>query len=109
MNIISWNIRGIANDPSIRRLRKLIKAKSASVIAILEPKVTVGDIRDFEFKLNCIGSFANLKNNIWLFWKSGVTCSIIHSTDQYISAMLNIGGIDVIIFFVHASCDANIR
>ena len=109
MKLLVWNIRELAKNPSIRRLKKIIKSKSTSVIAIFEPKVTVGNIRDFEFRLNCVGSFANSENNIWLFWKSCVTCNIIHSTEQYISAMLNIGGIDVIIFFVYASCDANIR
>src|SRR4051812_4290473 len=109
MNLLAWNIRGLSNSPSVRRLRKIIGTGNISVVAIFEPKITVGDIRDYEFKLNCVGSCANLEGNIWLFWKSGVICSILHSIAQYISALINIGGIEVVIFFLHANCDSNIR
>lgn len=56
-----------------------------------------------------MGSSSNLKGNIRLFWKTRINFTILLSTDQYISVMLDVGGIDVVIFFVHSSYDANIR
>lgn len=66
-------------------------------------------IKDYEFKLNYAGSTSNLEGNIWLLWKSGIICSIIHSTAQYIFLSLEIGGIQVNICFVHARYEANVR
>src|SRR5438270_443701 len=109
MNIIAWNIRGLDNPSSIRRLRKLIKDHSVSCFAIFEPKVYTRPIKNLEFKLNCIGSCSNLEGNIWFFWKVGVACSIIKFTSQYIMAQIEIGGIQSIVLFVHASCNPNTR
>src|SRR4051812_41419480 len=91
MNIIAWNIRGLDNPTSIRRLKKLIKEHYVSCFAIFEPKVYTGPIKDLEFKLNCVGSWSNLEGNIWLFWKVGVACSVIKYSSQYILAEIFIG------------------
>lgn len=49
---MSWNIRGLSNGPSLRRLKKLISIKKLSYFALLETIVTKGTIKEFERKLN---------------------------------------------------------
>src|SRR5204863_695363 len=45
-------------------LRKLVKPHKAQCFAVIEPKISYTTISDFEFKLNCGGSFANQEGNI---------------------------------------------
>lgn len=47
INCISWNIR-VANVFSIRRIKKLIKLHKVSCLALLEPKITKGNIADLQ-------------------------------------------------------------
>lgn len=103
MKLIAWNIRGLANNSSFRRLKKLIKKNNVSCFAIFEPKVAKGSVNDYAIKFNCLGSISNHEGNIWLFLKLGIKCSVLHITAQYISMILAVGDIDVIIFFMHAS------
>lgn len=67
MKLIAWSIRGLANNPSIRRLKRLIKVQNILCSANVEPRVTKGSIKDYEFKLNCMGSISNHEGNIWVF------------------------------------------
>lgn len=69
MNILAWNIGGIAINPSIRRLKKLFKSHKLSCVAIFEPKISPSYIKDIMFKLNCVDSIANNEGNIWILWK----------------------------------------
>src|SRR4051812_10546629 len=100
VNILVWNIRGLANKPSLTRLRKLMKLHNIEVLAILEPKVTKGTIEDYEFKLNCVGSFSNREGNIWLFWKNSVKVVVHNFSAQFIFAMIDIGGVKSDVFFI---------
>lgn len=58
--------------------------------------------------LNCLYSVAN-QEGIWVFWKSCVQFSLLYISTQYVSIQIDIGGIEVVIFFVHTSCDGNVR
>src|SRR4051812_35487973 len=109
LNFLVWNIRGIANLPSQRRLKKLIKVHNIDCVAIIEPKIRVGTAKDFEFKLNCNNSFSDVEGNIWVFWKNNVKATLIKCTSQYIYLTLEIGGIDTDIFIIHASCNSSHR
>lgn len=80
MKLLTWNIRGIANAPSLRRLKRIIKSNKIICFSIFEPKVTLDSIKDYEFKLNFINSFSNNEGNIWVFWKNEAKYSIISST-----------------------------
>lgn len=50
---ILWNIIGIVNSPSIRRLKKTLTSNKVDICAIFEPKYSKGSIEDYEKKLNC--------------------------------------------------------
>src|SRR4051812_5333823 len=84
INLLSWNIRGLGNSPSLRRVKKLIKTHKIDCFAIIEPKIKAATPKDYEVKLNCSGSFANNEGNIWVFWKYYVKCTVKHSTSQYV-------------------------
>src|SRR4051794_15074863 len=109
MNYLVWNIRGIGNNPSIRRLKKLFRSNTLSYAAIFEPKVDQTNLNDIMFKLKCDGAFSNDEGNIWILWKSHFKCSIIHACSQYVVVQTLFSNIDVIIFFVHANCDIKLR
>src|SRR3954470_11042943 len=103
INLFIWNIRGLANIPSQRRLKKLLKANNVECFAILEPKITKNTIKDFEFKLGCSGSCTNNEGNIWVFWRNNAKVTIKQCTAQYILIALEIGGIATYIHFIHAN------
>lgn len=48
-----WNIRGITNGPSSRRLKRLVSSYKVSCFAILEPRVCNDRIQEYHRKLNC--------------------------------------------------------
>src|SRR4051812_11117213 len=109
MNFLAWNIRGIGNYPSVRRLKKLFKNNSLCSAAIFEPKVDRTQLDVIRLKLKCDGSFANAEGNIWLLWKSHLKCTVIHSCSQYVAVQVMYSNMNVTIFYVHASCDLNLR
>src|SRR4051812_19152652 len=88
MNIIAWNIRGIANRPSERRLKKLVKLNNIGCLAIFEPKLDKSHINELTSKLKCDDAFSNQEGNIWVIWKSDISCSILHSCAQYVTVRI---------------------
>lgn len=98
MNLLAWNIRGLANKPSLRRLKKLVKANNIGVLAILEPKLGHAHLNEIMFKLNYTGAVANQEGNIWVLWKSEMKCSIIFNCPQYVAVNVFINNIEVNIF-----------
>lgn len=72
MNYLIWNIRGVANNSSVRRLKQLIKKHSISLVAIIEPKCSSIPIVELQTKLKFCGSLANEPDTIWLFWNNTV-------------------------------------
>lgn len=66
-NSMFWNIKGISNKPSVRRVRKLIKMYKLSIFAILEPKTSNDGLHDYQRIFSCYGSYANTKGTIWVF------------------------------------------
>lgn len=109
MKILAWNIWGLANNPSLRRLKKIFETNKIFCFAIFEPKVSKASIKDYAFKFNCLDFVANLEDNIWVFWKDLLKYSVLHLDKQFISIQVDFAGIIVMISFVHASCDFNTR
>src|SRR4051812_2119458 len=103
LNLIVWNIRGLGNTPSLRRIKKLVKAHKVDCFAVIEPKIKTATAKDYEYKLQCNGSYANEEGNIRIFWKNNVSCTVIHSTAQYVHVSLIMGGVESKFFFIQAS------
>src|SRR5436190_994681 len=85
INYLIWNIRGVANTTSIRRLKHLIKKHKVAIIAIIEPKSTRVPIVELQAKLRCIGSLSNASGSIWVMWKDHVQCTEVVNEPQQIT------------------------
>lgn len=104
-----WNIRGMANVPSLRRLNKLVRINNCVFFTILEPKVRKDDISCYQRKLRCTGSVANNQNTIWVFWKN-LNCQVIEVEEQQITVSVPLlDGSNGIITSIFASCDGRKR
>lgn len=89
IKFMTWNIRGLGNGPSTRRLKYLISLHKISCFAIFEPKFTKSPISDYELKLNCHGSVSNLPGSIWVFWKSNIQCTVMQNTRQLVTLQID--------------------
>lgn len=68
-NIISWNIWGLGNSKSYRRLRKLTKDHNINLIAIQEPMQAANKIVLFNKKIGMQNYVVNseAERKLWLF------------------------------------------
>lgn len=85
ISILFWNIRGVGNSPSIRRLKKLVISMNISVIALQEPKIQGSNIEDLCRKLNFREGFSNISNKIWIMWKHTWDVKMISNSEQLLS------------------------
>ena len=66
INFLFWNIRGVSHAPNLKRLRKLVKMHSISLVAICEPKTAIVNMDMIRLKvgMDCcgvaFGCFTNL-------------------------------------------------
>lgn len=107
-NFLIWNIRGVGNAPSIRRLKKLVSTNEVVFFTILEPKIYNEDILAYENKLRCTGSLSNPQNTIWIFWKD-INCQAIVVEEQYITVSIQIASSVIHLTSIYASCDGRKR
>lgn len=70
MNFIIWNVRGIANDVSIGRVKFLIKTYNLQCVVLLEPKVHFSKLDVICKKLGMSHALANDIDmaHIWVMW-----------------------------------------
>lgn len=70
-SFIIWNVRGIANDVSISRVKYFIKAYNIDYIVLLEPKVNTSRMDGIQKKLGMTNGLANEADmaHIWVLWK----------------------------------------
>ena len=80
MNIIAWNVRGLGNKPTMRRLKRIFKSKKICFAAIFEPKIENSMIKKCMLSLKCVNYAYNDEGNIWLLWNSDITCTILNSS-----------------------------
>src|SRR3954468_12642466 len=85
LRVIIWNVRGIANNPSRRRVNHLFKKFNLHGIVLLEPKDTTLPIDHYRAKFKCQGAMSNTKNSIWCFWKDTINITLLSQSDQHIS------------------------
>ncbi|KAJ8766129.1 hypothetical protein K2173_021646 [Erythroxylum novogranatense] len=77
-----WNVRGIGNLASIRRLKKLCRIHAISCIILLEPFIEAARITEIQSKLGFQYSFASDSNKIWFLCRNGITCSVVFQSSQ---------------------------
>lgn len=104
---ISWNARGIANVATIRRIKRLFRSHGVSLMAIYEPKSDFAAMGPLIRKLGCEDGVNNRNNRVWVLWKHGLKCMVIHDSDQALTLQIShpLWAEAVWVSFVHASCN----
>lgn len=111
VNTLFWNVRGIGKDPTVNRIKKLLKLHDISFIAVFEPMLAMDKIqliaRKWKFKFN----FTNSQSTIWIFAKAAFTCQLLNDTSQHLRVRLQhyLWPISVNATSVYAKCDARER
>lgn len=87
MNFIIWNVRGIANDVSIGRVKFFIKTYHTDCIVLLEPKVNVSRMDGICKVLGMSCALANKDDmaHIWVLWKQPLDFSLVNCDSQQIT------------------------
>lgn len=107
INNLLWNIRGIGNIKSRRRVAKLVKMYNISLIAILEPLHHANKIQEFS---NRIGFNLKLTNQeadekIWLCRNHEVNVVLVDAFEQCITVDISFLNSDLVrLTIVYAKC-----
>lgn len=90
-SFIIWNVRGIANDVSISRVKYFIKAYNIDCIVLLEPKVNTSRMDGIQKKLGMTNGLANEADmaHIWVLWKQPLDFSLVYCDNQQITIHQN--------------------
>lgn len=72
ISLLFWNIRGIANAASLRRLKKLCTLHSVSVLFLFEPFLSANPVDFLRVSLHFTGSFSSPQNEIWVLCCGGM-------------------------------------
>lgn len=71
LKALFWNVQGIGNDPTIARIKQLVRLYKISLIAVFEPMLAPEKVEFITHKLKFCFSFSNTSSSIWLFAKPG--------------------------------------
>lgn len=90
-----WNIRGVANNATLRRLKSLVRLHSISTLVLLEPLINSNKLDEYRIKLGFDVAFASPTGRIWLFCKSSVGIGFVDvSHEQVLHVELTYPGMD---------------
>ena len=88
ISLINWNIRGISDDTSFKRLHSLRKQFKSCFISIQEPLVSNKKQKRICRKLGFAGYTSNCENKIWVMWTSDVSVRVLEDHPQYLHVEL---------------------
>lgn len=96
-----WNIRGVANKASLRRLKFLVRSHNVTLLVLLEPLVHSNKLEEFRIKLGYDFAFSSATGRIWIFGKAMLTIRQVDTShDQVLHAELQYPGMEP--FFLSA-------
>ena len=81
IRFLFWNIRGVLHAPNLKRLRKLVKMYSISLVAICEPKSHLLDMDTIRVKVGMDFVVANRWGSVWVLYQSAFSCHLIGESD----------------------------
>ena len=105
ISCLCWNIRGIGNSPSVRRLISLCKSHKVQIAAILEHMIDNLAMQRISCRLG-LKNFTSSNNSlskVWLFWSDKITLDIVNCQDNFITVAVNNAPIAYYITFIYAS------
>ena len=106
INMLIWNIRGIAGRSSVRPLRKLLRLLSISFLVILEPMVEASQLQAFIAKFGFHLAVWNVNNKIWVLWKADWAINVLVNSEQFMHMAVTHSTRQSVVFcsFVYAKC-----
>lgn len=107
INNLLWNIRGIGNIKSRRRVAKLVKMYNISLIAILEPLHHANKIHKFSNRMGFNFKLTNQEadEKIWLCWNHEVNVVLVDAFEQCITVDISFLNSDLVrLTIVYAKC-----
>lgn len=101
-----WNIRGVANTASVRRLRRLVRLHHPLFVVLIEPMVSSDRIQDLQTSLGFPHFLVSATNKIWLLYSSHCTIVSFIASQQYLHLQLGLSWDQSSIFatFVYGKC-----
>lgn len=105
MNCLTWNIRGLRDPESQRRLHTYIRQKKIKLLAILEPMIEL-DSRSMSRRFEFSNVISNKSGHIWVFSAEDVQVDCLTDHDQFlhIRCSANFLSSDLLYSFVYAKC-----
>ncbi|KAI3450940.1 hypothetical protein Pfo_007605 [Paulownia fortunei] len=88
MNLLTWNIRGIGNEPTQKHLYNFCQLHRVKIMAIMEPKVHL-DSTFFCWRLGFSRVIANCSNKVWCFVDQDFEMDVIKDHEQLRLTSLN--------------------
>ena len=76
-----WNIRGISRAPNLKRLRKLVKLYSVSLVAICEPKTSLLNLDSIHVKVGMDLAVTNQSSSVLILDHSLFDCHTIGESE----------------------------
>ena len=106
-----WNIRGIGQSLSVKRLKSLIKFHHLKLVCILEPFLLSVKVDVVRIRLGMDFAFSSDSGKIWLFWSHPFTVQILHDMGQVIYCRVGHSSFLEVFFmsFVYAKCLVSLR
>lgn len=77
-----WNIHGVGNDVSLRRLKYLIRENCITFLVILEPMLQGSDPEKIKRKLKFDVAHRSCTDKIWIFHQNSFSANIVSESDQ---------------------------
>lgn len=84
IRVLCWNVRGIGNIASMRRLRKLCRLHNLSALFLLEPMISSDNLSRIASHFGFQHSLASYSGKIWVFWRHNLSFSFSCQSDQFL-------------------------
>lgn len=88
ISALIWNVRGLGQISTIRRLKKRISLYSISLLVLQEPLVSYTHAQDICHKLGFVDSFSNVNNKVWILWKQPFQLEVLVRSEQFLHCFL---------------------
>lgn len=110
MSGLVWNIRGIGNEASNRRVHFLRKFHHLNFVGILEPFIALDDVY-MTRRLGFESAIANCSGKIWFLHDNKIDCNVLMDRDQFLhlKLSLHIFPSDLFVTVVYAKCNSGER
>lgn len=106
-----WNVRGVGNSSSLRRIKRLLRLHRFSLLALFEPMIPAARITDIQHQLHFDHCLFSHTNKIWQFWTNDLRVNLLDNSDQYLHAEI-LDAQDIFLSFltvVYAKCSRSDR